>query len=216
MKSLRSAVYAVVIVFLSACASTADPKISLGSTEYGFHNAGLVVGRTLAHTEPLIGARGLALDFRNEASGVQFSTSGGISGYTKSEYFAIWLPAGTYTVSSVFVYNGGVGPADEPFMFVVKPGVMIYIGTIVNSWEMPKKGVEGLGRVLAVKRHGRLNCPLFGSCDAKSQGLPANAYVKGPPYADVAVFDEGPSFAQGLKAAIPDLPNVPMERWFMW
>jgi hypothetical protein len=202
---------------LAACASPPDPKLAIGSTEYGFHNAGLVVGRTLAGVrEPWEDPKGLVVRFRNTASGVHYETGTGMSGYTTSDYLAIWLPPGSYTVASVFAYNGAVGPADEPFRFVVKPGHMIYVGTLLNSWDAPRGALETLGRPLAVKRYGRLNCPFARSCDAEAEGLPPNTYVQGPPYAFVGVFDEGDAFLQRLRQRIPNLPDVPLQRWFMW
>ena len=200
----RLAPCVVSIALLGACASSPDRTISLGSTEYGFHNAGLVVGRAPARGDLLLGDRGLRITVRNDATKTEFSTGRGPFGYTSSDYFAIWLPPGTYSLISVFAHNGSVIPVDEPFKFVVKRGVMMYVGTIVNSWDMPK-GVEGLGRALAVKQYGRQICyPPFGCLEMT------------PPYAQVAVFDEGAGFAQALKAAIPEAPGVALERFFMW
>jgi hypothetical protein len=103
----------------------------------------------------------------------------------------------------IFAYNGSLGPADSPFTFKVSRGEGSYVGTLVMSWEVPKNVLE-LGRPVIVRRHGRLHCSTFFSCNVFA---PNGGVVKAP-YADVAVFDEGPGFLMGLKVEYPNLPDI--------
>ncbi|MDP2247519.1 MAG: hypothetical protein Q8J65_05260, partial [Nitrosomonadales bacterium] len=192
------------------CASTPNPTLSLGSSVYSGANAGLVVGRTIATNDRWIGHRGLRLWFRNTETNEIFSTSSGIVGYTSFEHFAIWLPPGTYTLAGIFAYNGSLGPVSEPLKLSVEKGTSTYVGTLVMSWEIPKD-IEKLGRPVSIKQHGRLQCPSFFACDV----FAPNPGIVDKPFADVAIFDEGAAFLEGLKAEVPQLPPIPFKTGLM-
>jgi hypothetical protein len=199
------------VVALAGCASSPDPKTSINSAEYGPHNAGLVVGRTIATNDRWSGNRGLSLDFREVNTGRFYSTSTGLMGYTSFEYFAMWLPAETYRLNGIFAYNGSLGPTDSPLIFSIQTGVATYVGTLVMSWEVPKD-IQKLGRPMALKRHAPLRCPMANlNCDGGVPGRSTNSFPVGPPYADVAVFDEGPTFEKELRTAYPNLPDLPLQ-----
>lgn len=204
------------LMALAGCASPPSPTSLGASTNLNAENAGLAVGRTIATRDRWTGNRGFQLDFRNIDTGRFYSTAAGISGHTNFEHFALWVPPGRYRVNGIFAFGGTTGPVDSPFMFTIERGQATYIGTLINASEAPPD-VARLGSPVAVKRYARYACPgfLMSGCDGPTPGMSTNSIVGRQPQFEFVVFDEGPGFAQALKAAHPNLPDLPIQRGIM-
>lgn len=194
------AVFITVLIFvLGGCAGAPPAEISLNSKEFNHSNAGLVLGRTLAHEgDSWIGWRGLKLWFLNVNTNQIFTTGTGPMGYTSSEYFSIWLPEGSYVLTAIFAYNGALAPINEPLEFKVLREQNIYIGTITNSIEAPA-GVGKLGALVAAKKYGRIRC--F-ECTTGQKDIRGEE-----PVSDVIVLDEGKNFTEEIQRAIKNFPK---------
>jgi len=196
------------VVVLAGCAAGPSAVSIDAANTTRQKDSGVIVGRTFSTRDP---NGGLTLWIRNLDTGTVYPTAEGISGYTKSPYFAVVLPAGRYTLNGVWAYNGGVGPlSGQEHYFTVEAGRSIYIGSIVMSWE-PPKNIREFGRPVSSKIYGKMRCPYADlGCNGGSQAASTNATAE-KPHAIVLVFDQGPSILEDIKSRFPMLQNEVIE-----
>lgn len=206
------AICIVISLLTGGCVSGPGPSNTGVPGVLDFSNAGLAVGRTLnistwgEHAKP----NGFVMYFMNAATKEVVETNQGLVGFTKNQYFAVWLPPGRYFLDGVFAYNGALGPADVPLTFNIKKGEASYIGTIMKSWDAPSHPGD-YGEIVATSKYGRWNCSFFSlDCDEKTKSRAVKA-----PYATVFVVDEGAAFIDGLNEELPNLGNLSIVRELM-
>ncbi|WP_024694854.1 hypothetical protein [Pseudomonas syringae] len=112
---------------LAGCA-TMPTAMTLDSTVYNVHNAGVVVGALIEG-----GPYGTYLEFRDTRSGKTY-------GWGARDDYSAWLPAGEYEVSRLGHRRGVMGAFSKPLRFTVNQGQLNYLGELVygcSSIELP-------------------------------------------------------------------------------